>query len=204
MSSYAIQAEVRSKNEKVSYLRAEKRVPVIVYGKTQEPISASVDASDMLRLNRDAGKSNIISLKVGKKDLEVLIYDLQKDPVIWNITHVDFYAITRGEKLTAEIHIEFIWDSPAVKLGCIVQETLKTLTVKCRPRDLVDHFEVNLGLLKEDGDMIHISDLWLDMEKYEFDGHHDSDVIASASLPRAVVETEETEVVEAETPEETK
>lgn len=197
MTKFAISAEIRGNDEKVSHIRATKRVPGIVYGKTQDPISFTMDSSDFLRLYRKAGESNIINLKIGKLELEVLVHQTQKAPVSGDFTHVDFYAITRGEALQTHIHFNFIGESAAVKEGAIVEEIMKDIEVKCLPRNLVDHFDVDLAILKEAGDTIRISDLAIDAEKYEISANED-DVIATATLPRAAVaedESDEDEVV---------
>ena len=191
MTKFAISGEVRGNDEKVSHIRQSKRVPGVVYGKTQDPISFTLDSSDLLRLYRKAGESNIINLKVGKADLEVLVHQTQKHPVTGDFTHIDFYAITRGEALQTHIHFNFIGESAAIKEGAIIEEIMKGVEVKCLPRNLVDHFDIDLSLLQEAGDTIRISDLSLDAEKYELLGNED-DVIATATLPRAVVADEDT------------
>lgn len=196
MTKFAITADIRAANEKNSHIRKSKKVPGIVYGKTQDPISLSLDASEFLKLSRKAWESNIINLKVGKEDLEVLIHQTQKHPVTGDYTHVDFYAITRWEKLTTKIAIEFVGEAPAAKEWMIIQELVKELEVQCLPRDLVDHFEVDLWVLKAEWDMIRFEDMAIDTEKY--DHHYEADlVIANATMPRAVVEeTEESEETE--------
>jgi len=169
-----------------------------VYGKTQEPISLLCDASDFLRLYRGAGESNIINLKVGKLDLEVLVQQTQKHPVTGDFTHVDFYAITRGEKLTANISLNFVWDAPALKEGLVVQEILKEIEVKCLPRDLKDHFDVDLSTIVSEESSIKVEDLGIDTEKYELSVNMD-DIVVTCSAPRAAVEEEdETEGEEVE------
>ena len=193
MSSYNITADIRIKDEKVAHMRSERRVPGIIYGKKQDPISISLDASDILRLYRAAWKSNIIDVAVWKKNIEVLIHELQFHPVKWDITHVDLYAIVRGEALHAEIPLNFIGEAPAKKDGAIVEEVITELKVKCRPRDLVDHFDVDTSLLKEAGDVIRVSDLNLDEAKYEIESNNPEDVVVSASLPRAAVATDDEE-----------
>jgi large subunit ribosomal protein L25 len=192
MTSFAISADIRDVNQKTSELRADRKVPGVVYGKTQEPISILCDASDFLRLHRGAGESNIVSLSVGKLKLEVLIYETQKHPVSGEFTHVDFYAITRGEKLTANVHFNFIGEAPATKDGCVIQEVIKEIEVRCLPRDLKDHFDVDLSVLKQEGDSIRFEDLGIDTEKYEVHLHAE-DTIVTCSAPKVVVEEEEEE-----------
>lgn len=108
MSSHAITAEVRVKGGKLSQLRHQRQVPGVIYGKKQDPISVTLDASDLLRLYRNAGKSNIVDISVGKKNIEALIHQIQFDPVLGDISHIDFYAIVRGEALHTEIALNFI------------------------------------------------------------------------------------------------
>lgn len=196
MTSFAISADIRDVNQKTSELRANRKVPGVVYGKTQEPISLLCDASDFLRLYRGAGESNIVNLNVGKLELEVLVQQTQKHPVTGDFTHVDFYAITRGEKLSANIHLNFVGEAPAVKNGMVVQEVIKEIEVKCLPRDLKDHFDVDLSVLNEEWDAIRFEDLWIDTEKYEVQLHAE-DTIVTCSAPRAAVDESEDKEAEA-------
>jgi len=62
MAKHTISADIRDTNEKVSHIRQSKRVPGVVYGRHQEPISIVMDSSDFLRLYRKAGESNIINI----------------------------------------------------------------------------------------------------------------------------------------------
>jgi len=81
MTSSSITAEIRPKNLKASDIRAQKQVPGVIYGKTQEPISIMLDGPNFLRLFRNVGTSTIVDLTVAKNSHEVLIYDTQKHPV---------------------------------------------------------------------------------------------------------------------------
>lgn len=192
MTNVALTAEIRAKDEKIQALRKDKLVPCVVYGKTQEPISIKIDNSTLLRAYRAAGESTIINLSVGKKQLEVLVHEVQKNPVTGDFLHIDFYAITRGEKVHTHIPLNFIGTSEAVKQGAILDEVLKEVEVKCLPRDLVDHFDVDISVLKEIGDSIRISDLNLDTQKYEIHLSGDT-VVATTSKSRAVIEETTTE-----------
>jgi len=187
MTTFAIDGAVRTATEKPSEIRQSKRVPWIVYGKTQEPISFTLDSSDFLRLHRKAWESNIINLKVGKVELEVLVHQTQKHPVTGAFTHVDFYAITRGEVLTTNIQFNFINEAPAVKEWFVIEEVMKEVEVKCLPRNLTDHFDVDLSTIKSDEDSIKISDLGIDTEKFELSVNQD-DVVVACSAPKVVVD----------------
>ena len=190
MAKIALKADLRSKEEKASHVRADKHVPGVVYGKHNEAVSIKIQYSDFLRTYRKAWESTIISLDLWKEKIDVLVSQTQKAPVSGDFTHVDFYAITQWEALTANIHFNFVNESQAANEGGILEEQMKELEVKCLPKDLVDHFDVDLAQLKEIWDMIKLSDLWIDTEKYEI-SHDMEDVVAKVSQAR---EEEEEEV----------
>jgi hypothetical protein len=74
----------------------------------------------------------------------------------------------------------------------LIQEVIKEIEVSCLPRDLTDHFDVDLSTILTDGDTIKVSDLGIDAEKYEI-SINDDDVIVTCSVPKVVVEEEITE-----------
>jgi len=189
MEKIILTAEVRNAEEKPRDIRKNKQIPAVVYGKNQEPISIKVDHSDFLRTFRKAGESNIINLKVGKKDIEVLIHEYQNEPVTGDFIHIDFFALTRWEALTTKIPLNFVWESEAVKKGWILEELQKEIEVKCLPKDLVDHFDVDLSVLKDFEDNIKVSDLNLG-DKFEILTPAD-EVLVLVAKPKAETSEED-------------
>ena len=198
MSSLSLTAQVRSKEEKVVKLRKSKLLPAVVYWKKQEPICLKVGYSDFLKTFRKSGESQIIKLKLDKKDIDVLVHSLQKEPVTWDFIHVDLFAITSWEMVSTRIHFEFIWSSEASKEGAIIEEHMKEIEVKCLPKDLKESFEVDLSLLKDIWDNIRVWDLEIDTKKYEILSN-ENDLVVSASKPKKVeIKEEETSQESAE------
>ncbi len=189
METLSLKADQRNKDEKLSQIRQSKKIPAVVYGKNTESQLIQVEYSDFLRTFRKAWESSIISLDTGKEKLDVLVYNVQKAPVTGDFIHVDFYAITRWEALTTHIHFNFIGESQWAREGWILEELMKDIEVKCLPRDLVDHFDVDLSTLEEIGSMIKVADLWIDPEKYELSNDLE-DVVAKISAPRVEEEEE--------------
>ena len=182
MKKIELKADIRETSVKLSDVRTNKQIPWVVYWHHQEPINLIVNNSDLVKILNTVWKSHIISLEIGKKKLSVLIKEMQKHPVIWNVTHIDFYAITAWEKIITEIPLKFVWESEAKKLWAIIEEHMKTLEVKCQSEDLVDFFEVDLGLLKEFEDAIRVSDLVIDRTKFEIQDKAD-DIVVNATEP---------------------
>ncbi len=207
MENIVLNAQMRAKEEKVKLLRQERIVPANVYGKTQEALSLKIDASDLLRAHRNAWGSHIVTLVIDDKEIEVLFQEIQREPVSGDIIHADFYALTRGEKLTTKIPLNFIGNSPAVKSGALLNENVKEIEVSCLPRDLVDAFDVDLGLLVEFDSVIRISDLAIDPAMYDIHNLHPEDAVAVASKPKVAEDLDapiaDVPVTWADTPEET-
>ncbi len=199
MEKFELKADVRNSDEKLNLLRTSKQVPWVVYGHKQEPISVKIDASALLKTFRKAWESHIIVLEVWKKQIEVLIHDYQRDPVIWDFIHIDFYALTAWEKVHTKIHLQFVWESEAKKLWAIIEEHLHEIEVKCESKDLVDNFPVDLWKLAEFWDSIKISDLDIDTKKYIILTSQ-SEIVAHANKPAVikeeVVATDSTETAE--------
>ena len=197
MEKFNLTAEIRTLGDRNKQqnkkLRNNKKIPAVVYGKNQEPISIILDYSEFLKTFRKTGESTIINLKVGKKDIEVIVHDLQHEPVSGDYMHIDFYALTRWEALTTKIQLNFIWESAAVKEGGILEELNKEVEVKCLPKHLVEHFDVDLSLLKEIGDNIKASEINIS-DDFELLTPAD-DVIVLIGKPKKI---EEEETVEAD------
>ena len=191
MEKLNLVAEVRSTTEKLSEVRAANNVPAVVYGHNAENMIIKMNNSDFLRTFRKSGESHIISLEVAGKKYDVLVHDVQRQPITGDFLHVDFILVVKGEAVHTNIPLNFINASPAVKEGAILDEQLKELEVKCLPADLVDAFDVDLSKLAHMGDSIRVSDLNLD-EKYKVLTNAD-DIVVTATKPAKVEVTTEVE-----------
>ena len=160
--NYILAAESRKeKNKNLKKIRESGFIPGVLYGHNVEPISLSINYSAFEKILSKAGESSLIDLNIDKKDsVKVLVQDYQLDPKTNQFIHVDFLQIKMDEKITAEIELKFIGESPAVKelSGILVTNTDK-VNVECLPGDLVHEIEVNISSLKTFDDAIHISSI---------------------------------------------
>jgi large subunit ribosomal protein L25 len=193
MEKLNLVAEVRSTTEKLSEVRAAKNIPAVIYGHNAENMIIKMNNSDFLRTFRKSGESHIISLEVAGKKHDVLVHDIQREPVSGDFLHIDFIFVIKGEKVHTNIPLNFIGESAAVKEGAILDEHLKDIEVKCLPTDLVDAFDVDLSALVNMGDSIRVSDLAIDV-KYNVLTKLD-DVVVTAAKPAKI------EVIEDSAPE---
>lgn len=144
-------------------LRDKGYIPAVVYGKKEESTPVKLSLRDFQKTFKEAGESAIIQLKgVSNEDLDVLIHDVDFEPVKGTPRHVDFYAIERGKKLTVSVPLEFVGTAPAVKeLGGILVKVMHELEIEVLPRDLPQNIEVDVSSIVDFETSLHVGDLTL-------------------------------------------
>ena len=74
--------------------------------------------------------------------------------------HVDFYEVVMTEKLTAEVPIVLVGESPIVEAGeGFLFAGLDTIEIECLPADLPPQIEVDISTLQAINDAVLVSDL---------------------------------------------
>lgn len=142
-------------------LRRAGSIPGVVYGAHQESTPITVEARAFQKILREAGEATIVSLTGIGESLPTLIHEVDLDPLTSFPRHVDFYAVTKGQKVEVSIPLVFINESPAVEEGANLVKVAHELEVEADPMNLPHTIEVDLSLLKALGDRIHAKDLRL-------------------------------------------
>ncbi len=161
MTDFQLAAKAReTKGRKTEALRAEGTIPAVLYGFEVEPTNVAVDRSDLERLYTKAGVSTVVDLDVDGTKHNVLIQDLQRDPLTDYITHADFRRINMNEKVQTAVRITLEGVSPAVKdmSGTLVQ-AIEEVEVEALPNALVREFVLDIGKLETFDDALKVSDI---------------------------------------------
>lgn len=140
-------------------LAKEGLMPAVVYGPKQETISISLPLAEFKKILRDAGESSVLTLAGLDKPMQVLIHDVDYDPVTTLPRHADLYAIEKGAKVEVAVPLSFINESPAVKAGASLVKVMHELEIEADPANLPHEIEVDLSVLVDEGDQIHVRDL---------------------------------------------
>lgn len=136
-------------------------IPAVVYGAHQASTPITIEARAFQKVLREAGEATIVSLAGLGEPLPTLIHEVNLDPVTNHPRHVDFYAVTKGEKVEVAIPLVFTGVSPAVEAGANLVKVMHELEVEADPMNLPHNIEVNITMLVALGDKIHVSDLVL-------------------------------------------
>jgi large subunit ribosomal protein L25 len=156
-----LQAEKRDETGKgvARRLRADGRVPGVLYGQGVEPVALSVDAREMFHiLHGAAGANALVDLVVDGSEHLVLAREIQRDYIHNSLIHIDFLAVSRTQAITVNVPVVETGEAAGVKEGGVVEHHLREVAVECFPQDVPDQIEIDITEL-ELGDMIHVSDL---------------------------------------------
>lgn len=139
-------------------LRAVGRVPAVVYGQGIEPASVSVDAKELYHVLHAGGANVLLDLIVDGKPQLALARDVQRDHIRNRFVHVDFFAVSRTEKITIAIPVQVNGESVGVKAGGVLEHHLWEIQAECLPGDVPDAIEADISELAV-GDSLKVSDL---------------------------------------------
>ncbi len=186
MDKIKLAAKTRmERGKKTNKGRKEGLIPAVIYGRNVEPESLWINNLDFIRLLKKSGESVIIDLNVdGKSDHNVLIHEMQKNPVDGKYAHIDFFQVKMNEKIETEVELIFIGESEAVKaLGGVLVKNMDKLEISCLPANLPSHIDVDISKLKTFEDHIAIKDIQLP-EKVEVKVDLET-VVALVTPPRS-------------------
>lgn len=159
--SSTLKAEPRTRVGKGSAraLRREGKIPAVIYGDKQAPLSITVSANEIYhRIRRGHFTTTIVDIEVDGKTIRALPREYQMDPVKDMPLHVDFLRISKGAVVTVEVPVQFINEeqSPGLKRGGVLNVVRHQVEVECPADAIPEHIVVDLTGV-DLGDSIHIS-----------------------------------------------
>lgn len=160
--AYTLKAESREiVGNHLERLRENKKIPAVLYGMGKDSQNIQVPAQDFEKLYSDAGENQVVELTIAdKKPVNVLVKEVQINPVKRKIIHVDLLAIDVNKEIEVEIPLNFVGEAPAVKAtGGSLIKSLDSVHVSCKPKDMVPSLNVKLDKLETLEDNILISDI---------------------------------------------
>lgn len=187
--------------KQVKQLRRQGWTPGVMYGHGYESVPLKFEMRELQRLLSETGGSQLVGIKIkGQSQPEMaLVRDVQRDPIRQTILHVDFYRVQMTERLTTEIPLELIGESPIAALNeGILLQGISSIEVECLPGDLVDAIEVDLSDLVELDQALYVRDLAIPSG---IDVLTDTNEMIVRLVPIAEEEVFEAELEEVEMPE---
>lgn len=187
--SNAITASKREQTGSLNTLRREGKIPAVLYGKGISPQLLTVKKNEA---QKEVELNSFIDLKLNGQTHQVMVRDIQKDPIKLSLLHIDFLKVEMNQPLEAEVPIRLTGEAPGVKAGGILQQNLRSVDVKALPAKIPEVLEADVSSL-EIGDSVTAEVLQIP-EDVELLHISPETTLASVVPPaKAEEETEETE-----------
>jgi len=195
---FTLEAEVRTDLGKGASrrLRHANKVPAILYGEGQEPVSLTLEHKNVFRAQQEeAFYSHVLTLNVDGKPVECLLKDMQRHPFKQVVMHLDFLRIDATHAVHINAPVHFINEETAEKKGGVIAHHVNEIAISCLPADIPEFIEVDTSVL-EVGQTLHLSDVTLpkgvtsdELAKGE---SHDQAVV-SLNAPKVVKDEDDSE-----------
>jgi large subunit ribosomal protein L25 len=140
-------------------LRRQNRIPAVIYGNKQEPVTIHVEEKALVKLLMTGHFMNsVVELDLDGKKQITLPKDVAFHPVTDRPLHVDFLRINKDAKVEVNVPVVFINEekSPGLKRGGVLNVVRHELELVCEANKIPDEIEVDVTGF-DVGDAIHIS-----------------------------------------------
>jgi len=131
---------------KVGQLRRQGLVPVVVYGNVKQPVNLQVDIKMLERTLHAGGDTRVVEVTVndgGKHN--VLVKNVQREPVGHRLLHADFYAVNMSEKQRVTVPLVTTGKPAGMVTGVMVLKLHEAIHIEALPADIPGEISVDIS-----------------------------------------------------------
>ena len=130
-------------------IRRTGSIPAILYGEGLESMPLVLAKKDVIKiLKSDLGLNTLFKIAFGAEERDVMIKDVQIDPVSDEVLHADLIQIDMPKAIRVAVPVELIGEAVGVKTeGGFIDFMTRELTVECLPALIPEHFAVDVTAL---------------------------------------------------------
>ena len=139
--------------------RRDGRIPAVIYGGKQAPITISLDQRGFVRILQKPGFfTHLFDVTVDGATHRVLPRDVQFHPVTDVPLHVDFLRVSADTRIHVQVPVEFVNQekSPGLKRGGVLNIVRHELDVTCAADNIPEQITISCEGF-DVGESIHIS-----------------------------------------------
>ena len=152
-----LKAEKRDMSTKAKRLRREGYVTGNVFGHAiKGSIQVKIEKKDAERLFKTKKKGSQIMLDVDGQQMDVLVKEIDYNPVKGQLEEIDFQALVSGEAVHSVA--EVVLKNEAKVVGGVVELILEEISYKAVPSEMIETVEIDVGDMKP-GDVLKVADL---------------------------------------------
>lgn len=205
-------------------IRRNDMIPAILYGKNEASVPLTLKKKDIFEiLKSETGENTVFKVSFDTETKNIMIKELQSDPVTDEILHADLIQIAMDEAIRVSVPVIAVGEAVGVKgEGGFVDFHTRELDIECLPKDIPEHIEIDISnlhlrqsfkagdiTLQEDIKFLSDPDAILVLievpakeEEIEVEEEEEEEVIAEGEEPEVIKKEKEKEVEEGKKEEE--
>jgi len=131
LSNPVIEGEIREEkgSSVAKRLRRQGYLPAVLYGK-EKNLNVKLPLKNLEKALKVFGEHSIYNLKINNEEHQVLIKEIQRDPVKEFLQHVDFMEVTSTQTVRVEVEIVLEGEPKGVKEGGIVEYGARQIEIE--------------------------------------------------------------------------
>jgi large subunit ribosomal protein L25 len=146
-------------------VRAAGKVPGVLYGLKQEPLTVTFDEKELLTsLDKEKRRNTVLKLAIagnGKsEEVTAMVREAQINPLSRRLEHVDFLRVDLEAEVHVTVPLVLTGKAVGVTNGGNLHQSLHVVPVAAKPAAIPTKLEVDVSAL-DVGDALHVSDLKL-------------------------------------------
>lgn len=138
-------------------LRRAGQTPAVLYGHGTDPLHLALPAQETFLALRQANVLLHLTVEGESKPVLALPKQVQRDPILPFIEHIDLLLVKAGEKVTVDVPLNFTGEA---ERGTLVNIDLNSLSVLAPATHIPTEFEVSIEGM-EPGAHVLVSDIAL-------------------------------------------
>jgi large subunit ribosomal protein L25 len=130
-------------------IRQSGRIPAILYGEGKANLALVLDKKDVIRIiNSESGLNTLFKIAVADGERDVMIKDVQIDPLTDQLIHADLIQIDMKKAVRVEVPIELLGEAVGVKTeGGFIDFMTRELMIECLPAQIPERLTVDVSEL---------------------------------------------------------
>lgn len=147
---FTVTSRAADKKSESKKIRREGGVPAVIYsqGKKGEEIIVSRAEFQKVLQQIEPGtlSTKIIVLNHNGKKIRAVFKDIQYHPTTYNPVHFDFVELVDDVPVNINVPLQCIhaMECVGVKLGGVLRQVIRQVKVRCLPKDIPSHFELDI------------------------------------------------------------
>lgn len=184
-----LKANKRDLGSDLGAMRKKGEIPAVFYGAGKASTPVTLRSVDFKKVWASSGESSTVKVSTPDGDIDVLIHEVQTDPITDEPIHVDLLVLDMNKTIKVGVPLEFTGISSVVKSGVgTLVKVLYEIEIEALPKDLPHNLVVDISSLNTLEDQILVKDIVL--PKGVVPVTPLEEVVCSIAEQKEVVETE--------------